>query len=533
MTPRTFLLVAGLGLAPLLPASSAWTQKVNIDVSRAIAALKDPSPSVREGAAGALGALGPAAAPATEALLYCLDDKDPYVSGKAAEALSRVGPPAVAGLIRTLRAGGPSARWSATIALAKMGPGASPALPALVHALTDSSDLVRWGSAVALGNIGPHAGAAVSALLNALHDRDEDVRREASRVIDRLDPSGFETPPDWETVAAIVDTLVPRLMRETRVPGVSIALISDRKLVWSSCYGVANAGSGKPVTEETMFEACSMSKPVFAYLAMMLAEKGRLDLDKPLAEYLELACLRGQHGHERITARMALSHTSGLPNWRKGEEERDGPLPLLFTPGTMFSYSGEGIFYLQKVVEQITGEPLDSLAQRMLFTPLSLKHTSFAWEEKFDDMIAGGHDTGGHPLGKTRYTHANAAYSLYVSAEDYTRFLLAILSPPSAVSHLLTQPSLDTMLSRQVVADTRKPVERPARAKATGVFWGLGWCINSTPQGDIALHSGSNRSGFRCFSQFSPSRGTGLVIMTNGAGGTAFWERLVNRIGNF
>lgn len=500
MAPRTLLLMAGMGLALLLPVSFAWTQSDSVDIP---------------------------------ALLSSLGDRDPYVSGRAAEALSRIGQPAVSGLIGILQGGEASTRWPATIALAKMGPVASPALSALIHTLADSSAQVRWGSVLALGGIGTGARTAVPALLNALYDRDEDVRREASRVIDHLDLSALAAPPDWKTVAMIIDTLVPHLMRETLVPGVSIALISNRELVWSNHYGVADAGSRTPVTRETMFEACSMSKPVLAYLAMTLVESGRLDLDRPLVDYLDLSSMRGQPGHERITARMTLSHTSGLPNWRKGEEERDGPLPLLFTPGTLFSYSGEGIFYLQKVVEQITGESLDRYARRTLFAPLGLKHTSFTWEEGFDALIAGGHDADGRALGKTRYTHPNAGYSLYVSAEDYARFLLAHLSPGATTPRLLTQSSIDTMLSHQVVVHTREPVARPGKARATGVFWGLGWCINSTPQGDIVHHSGSNRSGFRCFSQFSPSRRSALVIMTNGAGGTALWERLLNRIGNF
>ena len=532
MTTRFSLLRVGLGVVLLLPASFAWAQKDSANVRQAITSLRDPRPDVREKSAETLAAIGPAAAPAVNALLSCLDDKDAYVSGKAVEALSRIGTPALPGLIGTLRAGTANARWAATIALAKMGPVASSAVPALVHTLTDSGDLVRWGSVMALGNIGTNAREAVPALLNALSDRDEDVRREASRVIDSLDPSAVEAPPDWKSVAAIMDTLVPRLMRETHVPGAAIVLISDRELVRSNHFGIADAGSRDPVTRETMFEACSMSKPVLAYLVMTLAQQGKLDLDKPLVDYLDLPSLRGQPGHERITARMALSHTTGLPNWRKGEEERDGPLPLLFTPGKMFSYSGEGIFYLQKVVEQITGEPLESYAQWTLFAPLGLKHTSFTWEEKFDAIIAGGHDAGGQPLGKTRYTHPNAAYSLYVSAEDYARFLLTILSPRPAAPHLLTSSLIDTMLSHQVVADTREPVQRAGRARAHGVFWGLGWCINSTSQGDIVHHSGSNRSGFRCFSQFSPSRGSGIVIMTNSAGGTELWTRLVSRIGN-
>jgi CubicO group peptidase (beta-lactamase class C family) len=501
-------------------------------VPRLTSLLADPSSTVREKGAEALGAMGPKAAQATELLLSCLDDKDPFVSGRSAETLSGLGSAAVPGLVSTLQNGSAAARWSATIALAKMGPDASSAVPALTRALTDTSDAVRWGSAMALGNIGDKAKSAVPALLRALADRDQDVRRAASRAIDGLAPSAVGDYADWKSVAMIIDTLIPCLMSESHVPGAAVAMIHDRSLVWSKCYGIMSTESREPVTQETMFEACSMSKPVFAYLALMLVERGKLNLDQPLVDYLDPKCLCGQPDHSRITARMALSHTSGLPNWRKSGEEQDGPLPVLFTPGSVFSYSGEGFYYLQKVVEQIAGEPLDLHARRMLFTPLGLEHISFAWDQKFDPKIASGHDAEGRFLRKTRYTHPNAAYTLYVSADDYARFLLEIMSPNRSTPSLLTQRSIDTMLAHQVVVTSREPIERPGKARGLGVFWGLGWGTNTTSQGDIMYHSGSNQSGFRCLSQFSPSRGSGIVIMTNSAGGTDLWTRLVSRIGN-
>jgi len=275
-----------------------------------------------------------------------------------------------------------------------------------------------------------------------------------------------------------------------------------------------------------------MTMSMFAYLAMRLVEQGELDLDRPLVGYLEPSSLRGQPDRGRITARMALSHTSGLPNWRKGDEERDGPLPVAFRPGSRFGYSGEGIYFLQRVVERITGEPIDVHARRMLLEPLALKHTSFVWTEPLDEMIAAGHDAAGIFLQKTRYKHPNAAYSLYTSADDYARFLIAIMGPGRTGERALSQRSVDTMLSRQVPVTSREPIERPGKARGSEVFWGLGWSINASALGDIFHHSGANRSGFRCFSQFNPATGSGIVIMTNGLGGNDLWTRLISRIGN-
>jgi CubicO group peptidase (beta-lactamase class C family) len=510
----------------------AQTRSDAQDPASLVRALKDPDPRVRENAAESLGRMGPAAPEAVEPLLLCLSDSDPYVIGEAAEALSRIGGAAVPGLIRLLEHAAPSSRWAATIALGKIGAVAYPAVPALIRSLADSLDDVRWGAAMALGNIGPKAQPALQALMGALSDKDQDVRFGASQALDRIDPAAVEAGTDWQSIAATIDTLTPDLMKETGVPGVAIALIKDRTLVWSRQYGLANVKTGQRVTGNTMFEACSMTKPLFGYLTMKLVESGELELDRPLIQYLEPSSLRGQPGHERITARMVLAHTTGLPNWRKGEDERDGPLPVKFPPGSKFGYSGEGIYYLQRAVEQLTGEPLDVYARRTLLDPMGLRHTSFAWREELDSMIAGGHTAEGTFLDKTRYTHPNAAYTLYTSADDYARFLIEILKQDRTAPHSLRRSTVDTMLARHVVVTSREPIERPGKARGTAVYWGLGWSINATARGDILHHSGANRSGFRCFSQFDPTTGSGIVIMTNGIGGGDLWTRLISRVGN-
>ena len=158
------------------------------------------------------------------------------------------------------------------------------------------------------------------------------------------------------------------------------------------------------VDENTMFEACSMSKPVFAYLVLKLVEQGKLDLDKPLYDYLpEKFICEDEDYPKQITARMILSHTSGLPNWRKGSEENESPLPIYFKPGTKFQYSGEGIYYLQRVVEHITNESLESYAKRTLFDKLGLESTSFVWTEKYDQQIATGHNADGNCNERKKY----------------------------------------------------------------------------------------------------------------------------------
>ncbi|HTC40230.1 MAG TPA: serine hydrolase domain-containing protein, partial [Candidatus Acidoferrales bacterium] len=159
--------------------------------------------------------------------------------------------------------------------------------------------------------------------------------------------------PDKTTIAEL-EQQVPVLLKEGTVPGASLALIRGGKTYWVHGFGVRDAKSGQPVVEDTIFEAASLSKPVFAYGVLKLVDQGKLDLDAPLSKYLPKPYIEGDPRLDKITARYVLSHRTGFPNWRP-----DAGLTIHFTPGERFSYSGEGFVYLQKVVQQITGEPLN------------------------------------------------------------------------------------------------------------------------------------------------------------------------------
>jgi CubicO group peptidase (beta-lactamase class C family) len=323
-------------------------------------------------------------------------------------------------------------------------------------------------------------------------------------------------------------------MREMKVPGVSIALIQNGEVSWFKAFGLADVAANKSATADTVFEACSMSKPVLAYLVLHLVDAGQLELDRPLAAYLPNNFV-GTDGDfsKQITARMILTHTSGLPNWRKGGEERDGPVTILFKPGTRFEYSGEGFYYLQRVVEHITGEPLDALAKRWLFDPLGLSATSFVWSQALEPHIAIGYDDTGAARAGGRYTHANAAYTLYTTPVEYAKLMLAIVRGSATAGTSLSATVKKDMLTPQVRVESREFIDRPGRALGQQAFRGLGWCIDTTITGDIVYHSGANQTGFRCYAQLNPRDGSGLVIMTNGYGGNDLWHRLISAVGDW
>jgi len=154
------------------------------------------------------------------------------------------------------------------------------------------------------------------------------------------------------------------------------------------------------------------------------------------------------------------------------------------------------------------------------------------WKEDIDSLLSSGHDAQGKFLTKSKYLHPNSAYSLYTTADDYGRFLTEILKTDRSDYYSLSEYSLEEMMKPQVDVLVRDPIDRPGRSLGLHVYWGLGWAIDSTASGKIVYHSGANRTGFRCYSQFNPEEGSGIVIMTNSLNGGKLWRELIKEVGD-
>jgi CubicO group peptidase (beta-lactamase class C family) len=403
----------------------------------------------------------------------------------------------------------------------------------MLQALLKQKDAdLRWGAIETLAAIGPPAHAAVADIEPFLRDQSAQLRLAAADALRRISPPAPLSEAQLAAQIAWLKENVPRLMRETHVPGVSIAIVQHGAIAWAEGFGVSDVRSGKAVTTQTAFEACSMSKPVLALIAMQLVQEGRLDLDRPLIAYLGHNYLPDQPQHRLITARMALTHRSGLANWREGYDEMGGPLALEFPPGSEYTYSGEGMLFLQRAVEAIAAKPLDSLAIERLFAPLNLVRTSFVWTEAIESDLASGHREDGSYKERTRYRKPNAAYSLYTTPTEYARLMLTLKSPELLGDRALTRASIDQLLQRQLRVDDGDAIARPGRARSVATYRALGWSLDVTPEGDIVEHSGSNSSGFKSFGQFNPAKGSGLVIFTNGEGGYSLRTAIISAIGD-
>jgi len=331
----------------------------------------------------------------------------------------------------------------------------------------------------------------------------------ALRAVARQTASALKKP-DKATLVRL-DKSLPDLMAKGAVPGLSIALIRDRTTYWVHSFGVRDAKSGQPVTEETIFEAASLSKPVFAYGVLKLVDQGKLDLDTPLTRYLSPPYIEGDDRLENITARYVLSHRTGFPNWRG-----DGnALTIRFTPGERFSYSGEGFVYLQKVVEKVTGRALNDYMAEAVFVPLRMKSSSYVWRDDYDRRTATGHDGDGQTREKSKPKEANAAASLHTTAADYALFVEAVMKGTG-----LKPKTVREMERPQIAVDPEctNCTDRAPKELSRNVFWGLGWGIQETGPGESLWHWGDN-GAFKCFVVFYPRRKIGMVLFTNSENG--------------
>ena len=284
--------------------------------------------------------------------------------------------------------------------------------------------------------------------------------------------------------------------------------------------GVTNIESGAEVNADTIFDAASLSKPLFAYAVLQLVDAGRLSLETRLSDWVP-EYVRDDPQAPTVTVGHALSHASGLPNWRSDAF----PLRTYYPPGERFSYSGEGFTWLQRTVEAITGEPLETLVHRLVFEPLGMKTSSYVWQPGFEANHAAPHDASQKVGPKRKPEQAMAAYSLHTTAVDYSCFLQAVLSGTglrSGTSSLWLAPQVP--LRKGVVALQADAPEIDAR-----LAWGLGWGLE--PERGTFFQWGDNDQGrHKAFAMGSMHEQVAVVVLTNGFNGMAIAPELVEEV---
>jgi CubicO group peptidase (beta-lactamase class C family) len=292
-------------------------------------------------------------------------------------------------------------------------------------------------------------------------------------------------------------------MQEAEIPGLSMAVVRDGKLYWAEAFGVKSRQTNEPVDDSTMFEAASLTKTVTAYAAMRLVEIGALDLDRPLHEYFPGQVydkLAGDERYKKITARLVLTHTTGLPNWGN---------KLMRDPGLQYAYSGEGFLFLGRTIEQISGLSLQEFGRKEVFEPLGMERTSYVWNETYGANGACGHDRHGVAHELRRNTVPNGGASLLTTASDYALFLCALLN-----SEGLSKETIEKMTSPQVQVTK----SRETSDVFENVFWGWGWGVQPGEDGYGFWHWGDN-GDLRAYTLTYKKRREGFVYFANSSNG--------------
>ena len=323
------------------------------------------------------------------------------------------------------------------------------------------------------------------------------------------------------------------------VTGAQIAWLHDGRTVWTYAYGLRDVEHHLPMTPDTYIWAASITKSVFATWVMTLAEQKRLDLDKPIADYMpagisgyyhDTSLLTADPRYRQITPRMLLSHTSSLCNYAPADMP-DGKLRIQYDPGTRYAYSGEGLTLLQYVIEQaITHEPLETSMQRDLFTPLGMNTTSLTWNDRFLADNAVRYGSTGKFLNYTRKDNARSSGSMATSVNDLSRFLEALFA-----NRILKPATRDEMLTPQISINAMHqfPTLDPATSEEgprVGLSYGLGWgLLTHTKYGPAFFkegHGDGAENYLICFTRHQDC----MILLTNSDNGELAFRPLLEQL---
>jgi CubicO group peptidase (beta-lactamase class C family) len=325
------------------------------------------------------------------------------------------------------------------------------------------------------------------------------------------------TPGNWDYLKTHLRWHIRRGMRKAGTPALSIALVDAQKLVWAEGFGYADRERRLPATPDTVYQVGSITKIVNALAVMQLVEQGRMDLDRPITDYLPEFSMRTRWPQAApITPRALLCHHAGLPTYLLKGFFSDQTLTALlhelqdehlaFEPHTVFNYSNLGSNLLGLAIERITGLEYTEAMQRQLLAPLGMRHTGFVPDGHFGIHLARGyvHDTPALPT-PVRDVPAGGLYS---NVLDLARFMRGILA-----GGVLDNARV---LGESALRATFEP-QYADRPLDFGQRFGFGWMLGGLPiegGGQQAWHNGGTKA-FVSQLALLPEAKLGVVVLAN------------------
>lgn len=333
----------------------------------------------------------------------------------------------------------------------------------------------------------------------------------AQNTIKRLDDSKISSTRLTKKMQHLVDS--------AHIVGLSMVIINNNKIVYENTFGTKDKRTHEKLDNQTVMYAASLTKPLFAYAFLQLIDQKIFNLDtpvyrylkKPVAEYDKWKDLANEPNFNKITARMLLSHSSGLPVVRFIYGNR---LTLLAPPGEKFYYSNEGMNLLGFVVEEYTGKTLETIIKESVYDKLNMTQTGMVWHPEFDKNFAFGYDMKGELIGAEKRTSARAAGSMVTTAHDYAQFIMQTIKQAGLSQNLYKQ-----MLAPQIYLKNLRGFG-PARDSLTTqndaikLAWGLGWGMFQSKHGQAYFHAG-NSEGWKNYCVVYPNKKMAVIILSN------------------
>lgn len=314
-------------------------------------------------------------------------------------------------------------------------------------------------------------------------------------------------------VSAKVDQYVAQQMHEQRIPGLSLAVVQDGKIIKAKGYGYADLEFNAPVTPETIFESGSIGKQFTATAVMMLVEEGKIGLEDKITKYFPDA----PPSWNGITIRNLLSHESGIKNYT-GEGDVDfrkdytedqllklaEKPPLDFAPGTDWNYSNTGFIVLGMLIHKVTGEFYGDFLHQRIFAPLEMKTRIISESDIIPNRASGyklvkGQWKNQDWVSPTLNTTADG--SLYFTTLDLAKWDAALYT-----TKLLKQSSLDEMWTVQ------KYTAGPNAGKPNKGNYGFGWEITSVNGHRLMSHDGAWQGFTTAICRYVNDKLTAIVL---------------------